>query len=231
VTDTVTIAPQYNGPLETGQGGYVAGLIAQALGVEAAEVTLRAPAPLGRELRVERDGAYAALLDGDRIVAEGAPATPQIEPPEPVSFDDALAVRKQHPYFAAHPYPTCFGCGPKRREGDGLCIYPGRLADRDAVAAPWMPHLAFADADGHVRPEVVWAAIDCPSAFALGDEALGLLGRFTGELLAPVEAGRPHVLVGWPLGGERRKRYSACALFDDNGALLAISSAVWIAPA
>lgn len=231
MSDTVTIAPQFNGPPEAGQGGYVAGLVAQALAVDAAEVTLRAPAPLGRALRIERDEDYAALYDGDRLIAEGGPASLGIDAPAPVTFDEALAVRKEHPYFPNHPYPTCFGCGSQRGEGDGLCVYPGRLPDRDAVAAPWMPHLAFADASGRVRPEVVWASIDCPSAFALGEDTPGLLGRFTGALLAPVEAGRPHVLVGWRLGGERRKRYSACALFDDEGALLAIASATWIQPA
>jgi hypothetical protein len=34
------------------------------------------------------------------------------------------------------------------------------------VACVWTPSADFADADGTVRREIVWAALDCPGIFA-----------------------------------------------------------------
>ncbi len=48
-----------------------------------------------------------------------------------------------------------------RRTGDGLEIHAGPVPGRDGVhAAPWQ-------AD-EVSPAVVWAAIDCVGAYAVG---------------------------------------------------------------
>ena len=50
--------------------------------------------------------------------------------------------------LTSHPFPTCFACGTGRAEGDGLRIFPGRVADatdtpgeqpRPRVAATWTP--------------------------------------------------------------------------------------------
>ncbi len=47
--------------------------------------------------------------------------------------------------------------------GDGLRIFPGPVAGRPVWAAPWTPDASVTDGSGRVRPEVVWAALDCPS--------------------------------------------------------------------
>ena len=64
----VTVDARFNGPPESGNGGYVCGLLARWIDGPA-QVTLRVPPPLGRELTVQRSGDRAALLDGDVLVA------------------------------------------------------------------------------------------------------------------------------------------------------------------
>jgi hypothetical protein len=101
------------------------------------------------------------------------------------------------------------------------------------VAAPWVPHSSVAGADGLVRPEFVWAALDCPGAFAVGFSSLGkvMLGRLTAELHAPVRAGEQYVVTGWPLGQDGRKLYAGTALTSAAGELCGLARATWIIPA
>ncbi len=229
--EQVTIDQRFNGPPESGHGGYVCGVVAGLIGGPA-EVTLRRPSPLGRPLKVERVGARAIVLrDGETVIAEGAPASVAIEVPEPVSFPDAEAASKSYLGFVEHAFPTCFGCGPRRAEGDGLRIFPGRIEARNVVAAPWTPHASLAHADGTVRPEIVWASLDCPCAFALlrkPAEQLMLLGRLAARQLAPIRAEERCVIMGWPLGQEGRKLYAASALFSPEGELRAFARATWL---
>lgn len=66
--DTITIPGRFNGPRDSGNGGYAAGLLARHLG-GIAEVSLRSPVPLDVGLRVETgDGGSVRLLDGETLV-------------------------------------------------------------------------------------------------------------------------------------------------------------------
>jgi hypothetical protein len=75
------------------------------------------------------------------------------------------------PYYHDPVFPGCFVCGPARGPGDGLRILPGPVAGRGLWAAPWTPEETVAGASDRVRPEVVWAALDCPSGIAAADVA------------------------------------------------------------
>ena len=122
-------------------------------------------------------------------------------------------------------------CGPDRAPGDGLRIFPGALGDKDLFACPWTPHRSLADANGTVRPECVWAALDCPTSAPNAKDGHGapaVLGRLAARLDAPVRAGDPHVLVSWELGREGRKHSAGAVLFDSRGRALARSRALWI---
>lgn len=232
VLETVVIDERFRGPPASANGGYTCGLVAAHTGAPA-EVTLHGPPPIGRPLTIEeRDGAVA-LLDGDDLVASGRPGRVDVTPPEPVAFGDAEHATAGFPWYAGHPFPTCFVCGPERKEGDGLRIFPGEVDAAGIYAAPWTPGADLADAEGHVRDEVVWAALDCPSGIAtlqLGDLGGILLGRMAAELRAPVRAGEPHVLQAWLDERDGRKLFSASALRDASGAVLAVARATWIAP-
>jgi len=229
MTEQVVISRRFHGPPESGNGGYTCGVVAALVGGPA-EVTLRRPPPLDRPLDVQRlDGGSVAVLDGDTLVAEGAPASVEIEVPEPVTFEEAVTAAKSYLGFRHHPFPTCFVCGPKRAEGDGLRIFPGWVADRNIVAAPWTPDASVADEDGQVRPEIVWAALDCPSGFAvITPETVAVLGRLAVKLVAPVQPGKRYVAIGWPLAEVSRKLYCGSALFSEDGRLLALARATWV---
>jgi hypothetical protein len=224
----IVIQERFCGPPDSGNGGYVCGLVARIIG-GAAEVTLRRPPPIGRGLVVHRSSSGVAILDGEAVVAQGVSADVDVEAPEPVGLEDAAEAARRYAGFALHPFPTCFVCGPHRHEGDGLRIFPGSVAGRPIVAAPWMPHQSLVGADGRVRPEVVWAALDCPGAFAHGfPEIPMVLGRFGARVLRAVEAGEECVAVGWSAGVEGRKYFAGTALFGDDGELRAIARATWI---
>ncbi len=228
MTDSITIDPRFCGPPDSAPGGYTCGRVA-AVGEGPAEVTLRRPPPLGRDLRiVHRDGGVA-LQDGDALVAEGAATSFTIDLPEPVSFREAEKASASFS-FDDHWFPTCFACGPDRKAGDGLRIFPANVDGSDILAAPWTPDPSLADGNDVVRPEFIWSALDCPSGFAagIGPMRLALLGRLALEIVEPVGVGQRCVITSWPLGSEGRKLYGASALFSEQGALHAYAKSTWI---
>jgi hypothetical protein len=221
--ETVTIDRRYRGPLRSANGGYACGLLGSRVG-RAAEVTLRRPPPLGRPLTVRRDGERLLLDDGGELVAEAIAGDPGIEAPVPPAPGAAAAAAEGVGAFGPPEFAECFVCGT-REDGSGLAIHPGPLPGRDGlVAATWIAH--------DVSPEVVWAAIDCPGAYAAGDPGRGeiVLGRMTAELDRLPDEGEQCVVVGWPLGEDGRKLFAGTALYDRDGAPLAVARQVWIAP-
>jgi hypothetical protein len=230
VSDTVIIDERFHGPPGSANGGYACAMAARWVDGPA-EVTLRVPPPLGRELTVVREDDRVSLLDGGVLVAEARPATVDIDVPEPVSSAEAEHAAARYPWRDTHPYPTCFVCGPHREAGDGLCIFPGPVEDRSLFAAPWTPEGLLADAHGQVGAEFVWGALDCPSGLVtdlFGGVGLILLGRLAADLKRPVMADEPHVVQAWPVSRDGRKLHTASALFTASGELCAVARAVWI---
>jgi|SRR5579884_1248193 len=211
----IVIARRFRGPVESGNGGYCCGVFA---GTAEAEVTLRLPPPL--ETPLARDDGH--ILAGDTLVAEVAPAAVDVEPPPPVGWDEAVAARRPD---LTSPFPECFVCGHARGD-DALHVHAGPLADRDMVAAPWQ---VAADAVG---PAFVWAALDCPGAYATGVPGRGtvVLGRLAARVLRVPAAGERCVVVGWPLGSDGRKHGAGTALYTSSGELLGLARALWIEP-
>jgi hypothetical protein len=220
--ETLTIDGRFNGPEGSGNGGYTCGLIAGLLG-RTAEVTLRKPPPLDRPFDVEREGDRLLVRDGHALVAEAEPAKVELDAPAPPSYSEAERASARYPGFEEHAFPTCFVCGPAREPGDGLRIFAGPVGD-GRVASPWTP--------AEVAPELVWAALDCPGAIAVGYPERGetLLGRFAAEIEELPRIGESCVVVGWPLGEEGRKLYAGTALFGEDGRQLASARATWILP-
>jgi hypothetical protein len=111
-------------------------------------------------------------------------------------------------------------------------VFPVELAGRDGVCgAPWRPHASLAREDGSVRPEYVWAALDCPTSAPVANFGEGppvVLARLTARLGCSVRAGEQHSLLSWELGRDGRKREAAAALYDPEGRLLCASRALWI---
>jgi hypothetical protein len=83
-----------------------------------------------------------------------------------------------------------------------------------------------------VASEIVWAAIDCPGAYAVGAEGRGevVLGRMTARVLRVPNACESCVVTAWPIEEDGRKLFAGTALFAADGELLAIARQIWIEP-
>jgi hypothetical protein len=217
----LVIDRKFRGPAESANGGYTCGLLASFMHGPA-EVTLRVPPPLERPLDVATDDALE-LRDGKEVVAEASPVELELEVPDPISFEEAAA--------AALPdgdrdsvFPECFVCGWAR--ADGLRIYPGPVRGRELVAATWAPTAEV------ISSEFVWAALDCPGAYAVefGRRGNPVLGRLVARVEHLPHPGERCVVMGWPLGEDGRKLYAGTAVVGEDGRTLGAARATWIIP-
>jgi len=220
-THSLTIAERYRGPARSANGGYAAGRLAAFVGGPAT-VTLRLPPPLDRPLTVVEEGGRASLRDDDAVIAEAELGAPGIDPPVPPTLAEAEDAQKRHVRWGSENFAECFSCGD--RPGDGLCIHVGPVAGRDLQAAAWTAR--------EISPEIVWAAIDCAGAYAVGGPGRGevLLGRMAAEIRRLPGEGERCVVAAWPLGEDGRKLHAGTALFSAEGELLALARQTWIAP-
>jgi hypothetical protein len=230
------IPSRFRGPSRSGNGGYVCGRIA-AYADSPVTVTLRQPPPLATPLTVEQgDEGSLRIHHGRTLIAEAtsSPGLPALEIPGPVSMAEARTAAGRARYFQDPVFPDCFVCGMSRRPGDGLRIFPGPVPGRALWAAPWTPDSSVASTDGRVRPEVAWAALDCPSGIAaaegagLGQDTAILLGRMTARLAVLPAPGDQCRVIAWPGGGDGRKLTAGSALLGPGGEVLAVARAVWI---
>lgn len=229
-TTTIQIAERFRGPPRSGNGGYVCGLIAKRMAGGAA-VRLKAPPPLSTPLRLESSPAHARLLDGESVIGEARAAPLELQLPSPPSVMQAQAAARSFIGFKSHAFPGCFVCGPERQPHDGLCIFAGALPDSSVIAAPWTPDASLADDAGVVRPEFLWAALDCPGAFAVmaaTKEVAVVLGELHASILEHVKPGEACVAAAWPLSVQGRKRFAGTAIFRADGQPVAYARAIWL---
>ena len=148
--------------------------------------------------------------------------------------------RRRTPACASHPFPTCFACGTGREAGDGLRIFPGRVADdgrppgsrrpgRRTRASPRTGTTYVDDAAG-------------PACRHLGGAGLrGRLGRRhrraadgarqddrAGRLAARGRRGARRRRAA-PAARDGRKTFTATTLYDADGRLVGRAEHVWIA--
>jgi hypothetical protein len=229
--ETIVIDGRFHGPPNSGNGGYVCGLIGNFINGDA-EVMLRQPPPLNKPLAVAHEEDVVRLLDGETLVAEGRPAHWQLDVPEPPTLAEAETAATHYYTPEQHPLHTCFVCGPSRSEGDGMRIFASPVNGRDLVAAPWLPHESLAGANGLVKPEFMWAALDCPGGLAVIQHhklPLILLGKLAVRLQRPVAVGELCMVVGWLVGANGRKFEAGTAVYTASGELCAVGKATWIA--
>jgi hypothetical protein len=179
-------------------------------------------------MEVRSDNGVAKMMRGDVVVASARPAPPlALDVPPAPSFAEAEIASRAYVGFKYHAYSTCFVCGPNRSAGDGLRIFPGARAG--TVASPWVPDADLADASGNVRPEFLWAALDCPGAFTFKvPQGTGmLLGELTVQMDGRIAAGERCVVIGWEFGRDGRRHYTGTALFSSSGARVGTGKATW----
>ena len=223
----ITIDPQFNGPPGSGNGGYAAGLIASALG-RLVRVRLRRPLPLGVELSLADAGPDEwNLMNGDEVLATATSASVDIDVPPSPGYAAALEASKSYPKPEDHDLPGCFVCGPGRAPGDGLRVFASAGPGTNLAAAAWTPDARFAE-DGRIKPEFVWAALDCPGAFASRSDKYMLLGEIAARVDRTPRAGERCVVIGWPSDADGRKHKVGTALYGENDDLYAVALSTWI---
>jgi hypothetical protein len=228
---TLRIATRFCGPPGSGNGGYVAGLMGGYV-PDTVEVRLRSPVPLETALTLvaTADGGLE-LRAGERPIATAAPAKLELDVPAAVSFADATEAAARWRGAREHVSPGCFVCGPARHDGLGLAPGPLEHDGRACVAAPWRPDPSLAGTRGRVRPEFLWAALDCPGYFAVVPDARTLLvGSFSCRVDDVLAVGEPCVVAGWSLGSRGRTHRAATALYGEDGRCVARAVALWIEP-
>lgn len=230
--EPIIVDRRFCGPPDAGNGGYVAGLLAERVG-GGAEVTLRRPIPLEAPLGVRVEGAGAGarwiLENGEGLIAEARAGQLAMDVPLRPSYEEAEAARERGD-GKPHPFPGCFVCGPHREEGDGLCIFPGTLPGQEGVACPWIPDDSIVGDDGRVAPAFLWAALDCPGGIAAMQIVPGaaVLGRMSATIEHRPLPGERCVAVGWRIAQDGRKHEAGTAIFDEAGRLCGRSHQVWI---
>lgn len=245
---TLVIPQQFRGPPDSGNGGYVAGAVAElfpfapsAPADAALQVTLRTPIPLDTPLALTcTEENHLHLTRDEQLIVEAEPVRLTLDVPSPPDFAAARAARDQSPSLqlrlnALIPggtgiHPVCVCCGADVAEGEGLHVFAAPVPGFRGMAAAWRPAPGLADNAGLLPERLVWTALDCPGQFAYLAEGVrtGFLGRMTARLLAPVAADADYVVIGWTLGVERRKHFAGTALFDSQGTLYAVAQQTWI---
>ena len=225
----VTIATQFNGPMRSGNGGYVCGLLGHEHGADITTSTLRQPPPLDTPLTWERDGDELRLVTaGGAIIGTAVTGSFERDVVPCPTDAEAEAGHAAYPGFTHHPFDHCFTCGPKRAEGDGLRVFAGPCADHRTATA-WTPHEAFAEADGALSVPVSWATLDCPGGWAADfSERPMVLGRMTGQILRRPRPGEDLRATGRLDETAGRKYLTSTALYTHDGELLGRAEQVWI---
>jgi hypothetical protein len=232
VPPSISIPRRFNGPLASGNGGYSAGVAASFL-KGAVEVSLRRPVPLDTPLGVvPRDGGVDVIEDDELVMEARVVPDVGVGVPTPVSLEDARSATTRYAAPSEGMFSRCFVCGPARDDAFG--VFSGAVDGREVVASPWTPPEWTADEAGDVRPEFVWAVLDCPTFFALyhaeAELPMSVLARLTARLDVPARAGEEHVVIAWPIERDGRKHHAGSALLSADGQVLAVARALLIQP-
>lgn len=227
----LVIVSRFCGPEGSANGGYFAGCVAVRAG-RTVTVRLLRPPPLDTPLdTVELADGTLAVTAGSERFGEAKTATLELAPPRAPNYFEAVAASRRYAGFKHHRFPTCFVCGTQRSRGDGMRVFAGPIAERDLVAAPWVPDASLAGGDGKVRPEFMSAALDCPGFYAASpDDRMMLLGEITAHVNRLVHVGERCTVIGWALEASGRKHAAGTAIFDEDGEVCGLARALWVEP-
>ena len=227
--ETLAIPSRFNGPRESGQGGYSSGVFA-ALVAGPAEVSLRSPVPLNTELETHRVGESVQVLDGGTLVAEVESVAPVgLDVPTAVGLEQARRAEERGCAPTDPRFSRCFVCGRERE--DSFEVFVGEVEGEPLVAATWIPPEWTAAPSGEVRPEFVWATLDCPTFFAVHigvEQTLSFLVRQSVQVHAPIRPLEEYVVISWPIEVAERKRRAGAALLSGDGEVLATGRALLV---
>jgi hypothetical protein len=231
------IDARYNGPRGLGNGGYIAGALAAFVPGDA-EVRILKGFPLATPLAIRHhgDGSVSCHLGDQELGRARSIALDLAVPPSPGLSAARAAAGRFRCIHVSDPR-GCYVCSPKRAPGDGLRLFCGPLVPAQSVAAAvagvWEPEPVCCDGVGRAPPEQVWAALDCPGAYAIAalapDAGRQLLGTCAAALKQPLNERAYYILCSWQLAPpEGRKRFMGVAIHDVAGELKACARQIWI---
>lgn len=233
----IVVPRQFRGPPFTANGGYICGVLSNAVGGRGAAM-LRSGVPLDVEVTLSpaEDGGVTLHNAEGVLLGTAKPANDEAippTPPAPPSIEEAREAQSASPFAERSLHRGCFSCCIEREDGEGLGVHVGQLAGAPVgeCAGLWTPHANFADADGTIPDEITWGALDCSGSMAWFIKTgvhVGLLGTMAGEVLKKPKAGETYVVVAWTREAEGRKHFAGVALFDKDGEVLARSGQIWI---
>lgn len=222
MSETITVANRFRGPLRSGNGGVSAGLAAQFFDGSVA-VRIRRPPPIEIPLEV-RLGVSVQVLHEGEVVLEAKSDSYPVDPP--VNAEALSQTFERGILYVAedHPAPECFVCG---KRSDGLRIAPRYLPSMGLWATVWEADDSVSNDGMTVDDHVVWGVLDCPAGFAVAGYGIQRLEFFpaltdiTATLHQPVPVGQPLAVIGWMIDRDDRRINGGTAIFDSDGTLLA----------
>jgi hypothetical protein len=223
------IERRFQGPSQSANGGYIAGALAELIDGPA-EITLRSPPPLETPMDLNRiDGGYDLMCDGV-LVGSVRPGEFELTIPAKPPIESIAAALPNYPGAKNSPIPHCFVCGVKGKVGEALRVFASPVEGHKMVAANWTPDDGLADPDGFLPECFVFAALDCPGAYAFYDDSEGsmLLGRIVGHVTGRVRAGDQCTVMAWREGAEGRKAWAGSAVLGPDDQVVASAYATWI---
>lgn len=233
---SIRVPARFSGPIGFANGGWIAGMVAQASGLDPAEITLRRPIPLevDLELAMEPDLSGGRLTDGESLIAEVRPGDFQREVPTFVTREEAISAETASLVRSSPEYGHCLVCGVDRP--DGYRLRPGALpGSDDAVACLWRPASMQPLLPSDAAIPAAWGALDCPGVWTIdAPNDPMLLGRMTASVRHAPDLSRGNliddmIVVANRHGREGRKMLTSTALYSLEGELLAHAEQVWIA--
>lgn len=242
------VPPDLDGPRGILQGGFSAGVLASAAmavdpigapltGIEA---RLHAPTPTGTTVEIDvRPGPQTAHYEvrtrlGATVLASGRV---ELAGHEPTSHMHDLAEIAAGPLPAPSPpaiFQDCWMCGVANPHPHAQRLFPGYRDDRTVVCG-WVASEDLGDATGVIDPMVVAAALDCPTGWAcaqtIAEMATSgpLLAGYRVRFLRAAQVMEPLRVVGHLDAVDGRKLSTRGAMIDDDGAVVAVTSALQIA--
>ncbi len=225
----IMVESRYCGPLNSGNGGYTCGLLANFI-EGTSEVTLRHPPPINAPMTVKREIDRLALYSENVLIAEAIEAELDMTPPAPPTLEAARISAVKEEDVPGHYFPNCFVCGTERSAGDGLRIFPGPVKGEDYLAAVWIPDPSLLDETGFIKDEIIWAALDCPGGWVILSREMRfvVLGRLAVQILRKITPGEECIVMGWTLSKAGRKFHAGTAIYSADGRLVAKGRATWI---
>ncbi|HEU4894655.1 MAG TPA: hypothetical protein VFT85_02365 [Acidimicrobiia bacterium] len=222
----ITIDKIHQGPFGSANGGYVAGLLGDALRGAPSSVRIHRPVPVGTPVFLYRRGSTAFIRHSDQTVATAELIEESLPTTEFVSVAEVLAA--PDPDLDLGMFAECFVCG--QPAPDGLGVRSKALPD-GRFAAVWRPGASRHVTGSKVPAIYLRSALDCPGGFAAltANQTLALTGTLRSRVEFLPDSDSTLVIVGEATQTEGRKLGAVSTVYTESGTLVATASAIWIA--